>query len=77
LFERTLSTAIATTYVYHKITLSEAYTNFTYLVFQNLTSVEANVASEVILAVNSFVILAFISLVTLVLFGFSASPASS
>jgi hypothetical protein len=37
------------------------------------TSVEANVASEVILAVNSLVILAFISLVTLVLFGFSAS----
>jgi hypothetical protein len=41
------------------------------------TSVEANVASEVILAVNSLVILAFISLVTLVLFGFCASPASS
>jgi hypothetical protein len=39
------------------------------------TYVEANVASEVILAVNSLVILAFISLVTLVLLGFSASPA--
>jgi hypothetical protein len=33
--------------------------------------------SEVILAVNSLVIHAFISLVTLVLLGFSASPASS
>ena len=52
LFERTLSTAIATTYVYHKITLSEAYTNFTYLVFQNLSGncavVTADISSTVI-----------------------------
>jgi hypothetical protein len=40
------------------------------------TSVEDNVASGIIFAINSLAILVFISLVTLVLSGFSASSVS-
>jgi hypothetical protein len=62
---------------------SSEYTGYTGTVlFERRLSTAVNTAGAfqkitLILAVNSLVILAFISLVTLVLFGFCASPASS